>query len=188
MLDSDEVRQLIADLKRRPRRHASWFEWIDKPGKELGVAQEFAVALERVSGSVAEHVELGGDPPDIVLSLQGGASINLELTELVNQKAIEAQLGGAPEYAAQIFDWDNRKIASRIRERVQDKEMKCRALSSTSARLILLMHTDEMVLSEKVVQEALDEHGPIRSDVFDEIWLLFSYEPKNRIYPLLRLD
>ncbi|MDX1508247.1 MAG: hypothetical protein R3358_08200 [Woeseiaceae bacterium] len=188
MLDVDEVRKVIADLKRKPRRHANWFEWLDKQGKELGIAQEFVVALERVAGPVAEHVKLGDDPPDIAISLQNGGQISLEITELVNQEAIEAQLSGSADYSRQIFDWDDQKIVSRITKRVREKEMKCRAMASGDSKLALLLHTDEPILSEKDVQEAIQKLGPIESDVFNEIWLIFSYDPKTSSFPLIRLD
>lgn len=188
VLDLDEVKQVIRDLKKRSRQHANWFEWIDKPGKELGIAQEFAVALERVTGSVAGHIELGGDPPDIVITSKNGETTSVEITELVNQAAIKAQIDESSDYARQIFDWNGGKIMARIEERVRAKEKKCRSLAINDSRVILLLHTDEPRLSEQMVVDAVLECGPIVSDVFGEVWLLFRYDPKTSTYPLIRLD
>ena len=108
---------------RRERKHADFFDWFDKPTKEFGIAAEFCQQAARQYGvaySIADDVppDLPRDPPDVVLKDGGGALIGLEITELVNGKAIDAQIQGRPDYFATALAFGVSSAIERLSETV----------------------------------------------------------------------
>lgn len=186
------MRQLIEALKQKQRKHAAWWSWVDKEGKEINVASDFFRELENRQGLRTTEFELvKNDPPDLIATMIDDSNshefrVGIELTELVNQAAIVAQIKNEKEYVNHLLDWGSDKISTRVNERIREKDKKCRSITEGCDRMILVLHTHEPELNTEKVEEALNAFPISPSRVFDNIYILFGYHPK-RGYELMEL-
>ena len=80
-------------LNNLKRNHASFFNDCDQFRQELGVTSNLFNTL----GIGLRNIKPGGDPPDIIVNTQNTGEIGIEVTELVNQKAIESSIRASHE-------------------------------------------------------------------------------------------
>jgi len=190
--EEDEiVAQILEDLAKNdksPRKHASYFEFWKKSVKEAGIFEEFISALEAhlgtaiVSWRIAEN-----DPPDVIVNLENGLRVGVELTELVNKDAIEAQIQQPETYTGVALAFGNAKALEAIDAIIETKSNKLRHLSSEYDQLILLIHTDEIMLTSTSFVSDMKTHKFIGSDVLHSVHLIFSYEPASKSYPVVTI-
>ena len=90
----DELTRAVELLSER-RQYAPFFEWPDKGGKELGVAEEFVAAQNAESGLGVADLQLQRpDPPDLTGMTAEGERVAIEVAEVVCEEA-EAEIGRA---------------------------------------------------------------------------------------------
>jgi hypothetical protein len=180
--------QIVSDLgatDRLSRKHASFWNFAKKGPKEMGV---FTEAMERIAedldGPITGWSPVHPDPPDIELT-SGTDTIGVEITELVNPKALKAQLSGSVTYSEELLDYGPDQAKTQIAEIVKEKEEKIgRAIHRYDAAA-LLIHTDEPMLTSEMFQ-CYRLSPP--SEVYRWVYLLFSYEPAKNECPLVRLQ
>lgn len=188
MSDDDIATQIVAALQatdRLKRKHAPFWNSAKKSSKEMGV---FTEVMYRISLDLPNAIDgwnlAEKDPPDIELTC-GPDKLALEITELVNPKAICAQISGSPSYSMELVQYGLAEAKARLQKIVSEKEAKIlRALPQYTAAA-LLIHTDEPMLSSDMFEGYLLES---KSTVYDWIYLLFSYEPAKGECPLVRLQ
>ena len=102
------------------RQYAAFFEWHDRPRKELGVLEKL---IE--SGSVAWNSpqSFSPDPPDCVCHDDRGGAIAVELAEGVSQEAAARNAKGE-----QVMQWwDTGDISTHVRDLLARKDSVCAA-------------------------------------------------------------
>ncbi|MFZ5565437.1 MAG: hypothetical protein ACOY95_00390 [Pseudomonadota bacterium] len=185
-MDTNEViEQILADLRstdRLKRRHASFWNFVRKGPKEIAV---FTEAMRRIECDVGESITSWSipvpDPPDIVVTL-GSEKIGIEITELVNPKALRAQLHVPERYGIELIQYGAEEAKSRLKDIISEKESKLVLVGDKYDRFILLVHTDEPTLSS---DQFRDWKVNLSSSVFCRAYLLFSYEPAYGECPLV---
>jgi hypothetical protein len=171
-----------------PRKHAAFFNWYDKKVKESGIVDEFLDernhqgAYPFTSFSVPEN-----DPPDVLLYDNNKNVTALEITELVNQKAIEAQILNKAKYVSESMKWaDPSYFGAQINEKIQIKQQKCLNLFESKTPVHLLFYTDELWL-ESCLEDHLNNEITIIQNSFSIIWLMLSYSTHTQSCPIIKL-
>lgn len=190
--DIDNItRQLIEDLEANDalkRRHANFWNFHKKTSKELGL---FSEVFERFEKDFEVKIDEWGltdkDPPDVFANVSSGKVIGIEITELVNEHAIDAQIHFPDRYSTELLSFDFDASVKKLREIVAEKGRKLASVGDLYDELVLLIHTDEFML--KSDQFNTHEHGVTleMAPAVNRIYLLFSYEPDKQTCPLIRL-
>ncbi|MGE5159087.1 MAG: hypothetical protein ACM3OF_13200 [Gemmatimonas sp.] len=183
--------QIIESLRRNDRlrrKHASFWNFHKKSSKERAL---FSEIFRRFEADYCSNVTgwnlCEKDPPDVFANLADGRKIGLEITELVNQAAIDAQISRPGEYSKELLRFGFDQARKEIRRIVREKEEKLSLVISDFDELALLIHTDEFLLksnqfSPDISTQILEECG-----VFGSVYILFSYEPDKQQCPLIKL-
>ena len=173
----------IVDLLASRRKYASFFEWIDKEGKEFGVGEELVKALS--SGGLLQLSNLAPcnpDPPDLSCQNAQGDLIAIEVTEIVCEEAVRLNQQGQDVYR----NWQPGELQATIAERL-DRKDKIALQGGPYHSLYVCLFTDELMLTYQSAREELSNvvFGPFNQ--ITDAFLLFSYQPVTKTYPVLRL-
>jgi hypothetical protein len=179
------VEQILADLKRTDnlkRRHASFWNFVRKGPKEMGV---FTEAMYRIERDMCEPITSWSipvqDPPDIVVNF-GAKKIGVEIAELVNYKALHAQLHEPERYGAELVQYGEDIAKTKLNEIISEKEEKLLPVVNQYDAIFLLVHTDEPALSS---DQFRNWRVNLSLSILRRIYLLFSYEPAYGECPLV---
>ncbi|MEH0700685.1 hypothetical protein [Vibrio owensii] len=170
-----------------PRRHASFFETSSKTGKELSVAQSYFQILESQSDEKLVSLSLAEDPPDVEILTDNKRRIGVEITELVNAKAIELQIKEHHKYVFELLSWNAEKFLKVLQSIISSKADKCGSVSDKYDELTLLIFTDEPMLTSETMKTYLDGASFTDSEKFSSIYILTSYEPSNKGKSLIQV-
>jgi len=122
------------------------------------------------------------DPPDVLAETVGGALVAFEVRELVDQSAIELNERGEQVYR----DWTNFEVIQEIQKIIDEKDRK-NYIGGPYEKLILVIPTDEPVLTLWQLKPLLDAHECKETRQLNEAYLLFSYDPGIKGYPYIQL-
>lgn len=171
--------EYVKNLKEMPRNHAGFFEWPDKAIKEIGVAQDLFSKLEEYSGDYLVNVMIGEDPPDVKVITAKGKTIGIEVTELVNQKAIEYQIKNDPRYHEEVVSWTKDSFNEKLSNIISKKDRLCKNVSKDYDELSLLIFTDEPKLDSDTIESYLEVGGRSHPNSFKNVYMLTGYEPSK---------
>lgn len=165
------------------KTYASFFEWHDKGQKELGVVEELVVALN-CTANLGLHSErmFSPDPPDCVCLNAAGEAVAIEVAEVVCEKAVRRNAQGDEVFR----QWRPGELALHVARQLAEKDRKVYH-GGPYQSIIACLFTDEPALT---VHQATDE---LSSEVFGPFqqlsaaYLLFSYQPSTRSYPVVQL-
>lgn len=181
---ADIIRRSVRDgleyMKNRKRKHADYFEANSKVSKEIGVVRDFLDVLCYESDDYYVSLMPASDPPDVKAVMNSGKEIYFEVTELVNEKAIEKQIVESDEYCREILVWDKDKFSQKINEICGLKNKKCQKVFKEGRRVILLLFTDEPRLNSETIRDYLKEFEFDFENFFDDIYILTGYEPVSK--------
>jgi hypothetical protein len=124
------------------------------------------------------------DPPDCEAIGPAGERVGVEVTELVDQS-----LAGQRPMTTRPKFWEVPEVVTRLDEIIRRKDEKCRHVTGF-ARLMLLIHTDEMFLRGYAGDDIFEG---VRDTVFDypnridEAVFMVSYDARIQSYPFVRL-
>lgn len=166
------------------KTYASFFEWSDKPRKELGVVEELIASLNRSAGLDLHSPQIQQpDPPDCFCSNASGERVGIEVAEVVCKNA--ARLNAQGKNVMRV--WGVGELAAHIAHRLKEKDGKAYH-GGPYAALIACLFTDEPMLSLAQATAELSSHrfGPFKQ--LTSAYLLFSYEPSIKSYPVLHLE
>lgn len=165
------------------KTYASFFEWHDKGQKELGVVEELVVALNRTANlGLHSEREFSPDPPDCVCLNAAGEPVAVEVAEIVCEKAARLTAQGALVYR----QWSPGELASHVARKLAEKDRKVyhgRPYQS----IIACLFTDEPALT---IEQATAELSSMVFGPFQQLsaaYLLFSYQPSTKSYPVVQL-
>ncbi|HZM44661.1 MAG TPA: hypothetical protein VFC14_07500 [Burkholderiales bacterium] len=188
----DEISlEIIESLRRNDglrRKHASFWNFHKKSSKELGLFSERFHKFESdYRSNIIGWALCEKDPPDVFANLADGRKIGIEITELVNEAAIDAQIRKPDEYSEELFQFGFDEASEEIRRIVREKEEKLFPAMSDYDELALLIHTDEFLLKSDQFAPGVAAYILDNSRVFESVYLLFSYEPDKQQCPLVKL-
>ena len=188
-IDMDEVGRWLIKAAKQNRGYAAYFDFPDKRVKEEALARLLANALME-KGHIPKRqtsvISRKDDPPDCEIIVQDGERIGVEITELVDQEAIE-EFKRSGDSLTNHSEWSNAKFVDRVSKIVKRKDDPHRVNGGPYDRYILLLHTDEAELNAEQV-EKMAESLSINTLTIDEVWILVSYDPNRNGYPMIQIS
>jgi hypothetical protein len=180
-IDSICVAELMREARAKSRGIHTFWEWHDKPVKELVIAREaFEAAQIRITSLKTRGSE---DPPDCEAVL-GVLRVGIEITELVDQQAIERfkRTKRAYDWA----DWPREKFVAALKDRIDAKDVPTKVNGGPYDRYFLVIHCDEPLLPSQTVGSYLKGFN-VATRLIDEILVILSYQPGSETCPTFRL-
>jgi len=181
MNDIDNIREFI----KVRRKYASFFEWYkrEKSIKEKGIVESLLESLSMDGSAMYQNLRASeNDPPDVLAETVSGALVGFEVRELVDQSAIELNERGRQVYR----DWTNSEVIQEIQKIIDEKDNK-NYIGGPYEKLILVIPTDEPVLTHRQLKPLLETHEFKETIQLNEAYLLFSYDAKIKGYPNIQL-
>lgn len=183
MTEQDDLCKLLGEKS----RYAGAFEACTKERKELGVGEEFSRSLNAKFGLELLDLRLASpDPPDLVVAL-GSSVIGLEVTELVCSNAIKANKKAGGDDLVVYRHWRTGEVRGALQARLAEKNL-CQLKGGPFDEFWVCVHTDEPELSPERVAEDLGHVALGPFPRIDRAFLLFSYTPGTKTYPLIELS
>jgi hypothetical protein len=157
--------------------------------EEWGVTSCLQESLQATGEAFFTHLKSRGranDPPDCEALDAGGKRIAIEVTELVDGRAIERYKSGRVYDWA---DWSREKFLSALSKRIADKGERYGKLKDSpyEGGYVVLVYTDEPMLPRETVKAFLDGQAFLCHHGVSRAFLLLSYEPKIGSYPYFDL-
>ena len=179
----DDIKSVL-NILIKGRQYASFFEWPDRQIKELGVVKELLTTLNSTtnlglhSPSVYEQ-----DPPDCICKNVEGGNVAIEVTEVVCSDA--ARLNAQGQKVHRI--WRAGELVSHIERLLCEKDKKYYH-GGPYINILACLFTDEPMLTFDFVKSELTHanFGPFSQ--LTSAFLLFSYEPVSKSYPVIPLQ
>jgi hypothetical protein len=193
--EEDEVAAIIRKAIEKRRGHADFFEWPDRDRAELGVVEDLAASLEATGVTFFSDPKSRGrpnDPPDCEAIDKDGQRIAIEVSELVDGKAISkihaARRSGLT--GESWVEWDLMKFKSAVSERLTTKNACYPRLKDAPypGGYVVVLHTDEDALSRKVIEEFAGQVTFANCNHIDRAFILISYDPEIERYPFVELQ
>lgn len=187
-MTENDLLQVVQNLRNLKRQHASYYDWPDNKIKESGIVDEFLDPNNHkgihdyVSFSIPDN-----DPPDAIIYKDNNEEAQLEITELVNQQAIEMQINNAPSYCSESKKWiDKSYFEKQLNKSIQIKNIKCKTLFNQHNDVQLLLHTDEMWI-EEYYKNHFEAGITIQQHAFTNIWLMLSYSTNTKTHHIINV-
>ncbi|OAN16362.1 hypothetical protein A3K86_10845 [Photobacterium jeanii] len=178
----------LAKRKLMVRRHADFFETPDKTTKELFVTQSLFQMLEAETKEYLVSMSLAQDPPDVAVSINTGKKIGVEVTELVNEKAIGLDIKRKRiQYIKEIISWNYETFTLKLQNIISTKAKKCEQLPAGYDELVLLIFTDEPRLDATTIEEYIKDTMFSDIEAFQSVYILTSHDPKRQGKGLLKV-
>jgi len=178
--EEKEVLALIRDARTKARGYADFFGWgSDRDIEAWGVVASLAESLEKEGKNIFDSLKMRGrqnDPPDCEALDNDGNRIAIEVTELVDGKAIQAfKAGAAYEWA----DWDKTKFISSLDSLLSRKDSRYTELKEPpyDGGYFIVIFTDEPMLNRSTVESYLQEQKFNKLKYVTRAFLLVSYDP-----------
>src|SRR5713101_4340127 len=110
----------------KPRRdYASFWQWAEKGIKECEIMRDFLRARDVLGLPSYTEVKACKPPlPDFIARDKNGYVTAVELTELVSQEAIQANIGASRREERVYRDWTEDEVIAVIEERLAIKDSK----------------------------------------------------------------
>lgn len=176
------LKQLI-DILKRQRKHAGFFEWPDKPIKELGVVKRLFESMEKSGGCpYANPQSTDKDPPDCIAFDIDGNIIAVEVSEIVDQDTVRQAARGSADWKF----WNEKEVLDRL-ERILLSKDKKHYHGQPYSKIVLVIFTDEPFLEPNDMVPTIEMHQFPKVTTINEAYLLFSYDPRVHSYPFVKL-
>ncbi len=178
----NDLDRAIALLNKR--QYASFWEWTDKEGKELGVGEQLVGAINATFDlGLTDIAVQRPDPPDLTCRNNDGQRVGIELAELVCEESVRRNAQGEAVYRV----WRPGDVTRAVSDLLAEKDGKAYH-GGPFTELYVCLFTDEPALTAEAAREELASasFGPFRQ--INRSFLLFSYQPKNQTYPVIALD
>ena len=187
--DGRTITALMRSARAKARGYADFFGWAtDRTLEEWGVTNALRESLERSSEAFFYDLksrERGADPPDCEAVDNEGRRIAIEVTELVSEKAIRATKRGMNVWA----NWSEEHFIASLAARIKEKGDRYVTLKDGpyEGGYIILVHTDEPMLSTDIVRAFLDGRAFHRPEGVTRAFILLSYDPRLQTCPYFEL-
>jgi len=191
-MTEDDERAIVAAMRAaraQARGYADFRLWPpDRDLEEWGVANTLRESAERRGEDIFRDLRMrgrGNDPPDCQALDLWGQPIAIEVTELVDPRAIVSfKHGGAYDWA----DWTQSKFLEALQHRLSAKDGRRPSLKGGPyAKYFVVVHTDEPLLTFESASLWLNDFAIAGAPNIDRAFLLLSYEPKVGYCPYIEL-
>lgn len=168
---------MLRDVIARKRKYAGSWAFPNQEVAELGVARQLIESLGLSDSWRIRSRGQGNDPPDCEAENSEGRRIGIEVTELVDE---EHAGGPAVDWA----NWDRDEVLATICQRLVRKDSPTKVKGDPYDSYVLIICTDEAMLTAARLREMLDgfKFGPF--DLIDRAWILRSYIPDEGYQPV----
>jgi hypothetical protein len=166
------------------RQYAPFFEWFEKDRKELGVVEELLESINRTTAAGLHSPRIyKPDPPDCVCLDGEGHLVAIEVAEVVCAEAASRTARGGSIMRV----WRPGDLADYVAQLLRVKDRKTYH-GGPYRQIAVSLFTDEPMLT---LQDVLAElkgrpFGPLRQ--VTAAYLLTSYEPRAKSYPVISLQ
>lgn len=187
----DEVDAEILEAFRRNRGYAGFFEWsLDRDLAEYGAVESLAESLDANGSSFFSELTIrgrGNDPPDLEARDRQGQRIAIEVTELVDGKAIQAYIDGQKH---EVAEWPKEAFLLSLHTLLRAKNDRFPKLKGAPypGGYVIVVFTDEAFLPRVTVEQHLAGHEFTNLQNVDRAFLLLSYDPSIKGYPYFELN
>jgi hypothetical protein len=188
--DRIEIANAMRLAREKARGYADFFGWgANRDLEELGALTSLFESMEKGSALPYSNLRLrgrGSDPPDCEAKDLSGQRVAIEVTELVDGKAIAAFKAGETH---EVAEWDKEKFLKRLEELLVQKDGKFPNLKDPpyEGGYAVVVFTDEPLLSAINLEAYLDGHKFKGLKHITEALLLVSYDPSVNRCPYFRL-
>jgi hypothetical protein len=175
---ANEIDYLLT-IVRRIRRYASFWEWPNKAVKELGVVKDLLTSMNQAGIIHYKNPRpVKDDWPDCTVEDEQGQLIAIEVTELVDEEAIQRSQRGQPVYGR----WEDRDILNAVHNILLKKDQKS-CHGSLYASVTLVIHTDESELNARRLFPLIRSGRFPHLSNIKEAYIICSYDPFTETYP-----
>ena len=188
-MSRDNIADELDAIIRNRRKYAAFWEYPDRKVKEWDVVCELLRSMH-ANGDwrYTEKVQSVHDVwPDCVIRDSAGVQVGVEVTEFVDQEAVEVSERGMNVYR----EWSDQTVGEKIAQILRDKDGKAHH-GGLYGKVILVIHNDEVDLPSFRLFPLLDASHFPRPRNIDEAYLICSYEPNlgntPNPYPYTRLN
>lgn len=189
--EEKEILRLIQEARNKARGYADFFGWAsNRDIEEWGVVTSLAEVLEAENKEIFTSLKRRGrqnDPPDCEALDSDGNRIAIEVTELVDGKAIQAYKSGAIyEWA----DWNKNKFISSLELLLTRKDLRYKELKEPpyDGGYLVVIFTAEPMLDSLTVETYLQGYKFKKPKYITRAFLLMSYEPGVKRCPYYELQ
>lgn len=178
--EEKQILYLMREARNKARGYADFFGWgSDRDIEEWGVVTCLSESLESEGKKLFSSLKRRGrpnDPPDCEALDNDGNRIAIEVTELVDGKAIQAYKSGA---VFEWSDWDKDKFISSVESLLFRKDSRFPELKEPpyDGGYYVVIFTDEPMLDPSTVELYLDGKMFERPKYLTKAFLLVSYDP-----------
>jgi len=174
------ILHLMREARNKARGYGDFFGWgTDRDLEEWGVVTSLSESLESEGKIIFSSLKTRGrpnDPPDCEARDNDDNRVAIEVTELVDGKAIQAYKSGAVYKWA---DWDKNKFITSIESLLRRKDSRYPKLKEPpyNGGYIIVIFTDEPMLDRSTIESYLDGHKFKKPKYLTKAFLLVSYDP-----------
>ncbi len=173
----------------KKRGYSDFFAWpVDRQLEEWAIVDSLKESLEKANAGFFNSLVArgrGNDPPDCEANLFEGGKLGIEVTELVDPAAIMAYKNGDTGRQA---EWGEDKLISSITHRLKAKDISTNLKGGPYELYMLVIHTDEPVLSFDYTYPLLSKFAFQYYTLIDRAFLLMSYDEKHQCCPFIELN
>jgi hypothetical protein len=189
--NDNELANKLSAARENSRGYAGFFGGPDKSVRECGVVQSFEEALQADNALFFHGLRScakPNDPPDCEAVTEDGTRIAIEVTELVDEAAINAYIKTGQALNGSI--WTDEKLYDGLVKRISEKDRCFARLQNPPypGGYVVVIHTDESDLRRNRVETFLQTHRFQKSEHIDRIFLLLSYDPTIQRCPYFELE
>ena len=185
----NSVDLLVDQSKQKKRGYSDFFAWpVDRQLEEWAIVDSLKESLEKANAGFFNSLVARGrgiDPPDCEANLFEGGKLGIEVTELVDPAAILAYKNGD---TSQQAEWSEDKLIKSITHRLQAKDISTNLKGGPYDQYILVIHTDEPLLSFDYTYPLLSNTPFQYYSLIDRAFLLMSYDEKHQCCPFIELN
>jgi len=161
------------------RKYANFFEAPNKKLKEMTVSKEWLRTYGTAHGYNEESLVAVDDQwPDCEVKMSTGELCGVEVTELVDSEVIKLNEKDKDVYRL----WSDQDIIEGIEKRLRTKNTKSHG--GKYQKLIVLIHTDEFEIAYDAFNKIIEGHEFSGLKNIDEAYLVYSYDPRYKHYPV----
>jgi hypothetical protein len=188
-LGENNQNQPLDQVGQKKRGYSDFFAWpVDRQLEEWAIVDSLKESLEKANAGFFNSLVArgrGNDPPDCEANLFEGGKLGIEVTELVDPAAILAYKNGDTNQHA---EWGEDKLIKSIAHRLKTKDNSTNIKGGPYDQYILVIHTDEPLLSFDYTYPLLASTRFQYYSLIDRAFLLMSYDEKHQCCPFIELN
>jgi hypothetical protein len=179
----------LDQVGQKKRGYSDFFAWpVNRQLEEWAIVDSLKESLEKANAGFFNSLVArgqGNDPPDCEANLFEGGKLGIEVTELVDPAAILAYKNGDTN---QFAEWGEDKLIKSIAHRLKTKDNSTNIKGGPYDQYILVIHTDEPLLSFDYTYPLLSNTRFQYYSLIDRAFLLMSYDEKHQCCPFIELN